>query len=161
MRSPRSRKDKGYVPRAKSFSVLDLKRKRTNIPLLLKLVSSMAIVDHKRPKKRRDCINGLRPCPYVGCRYHLFLDVSSSGSLILNFPDKDVWEIGDTCALDVADQNCKSTLEEVGMYMNFTRERARQIEKQAMTKIREELREAREMGKELERMRDRRKRLAR
>jgi DNA-directed RNA polymerase sigma subunit (sigma70/sigma32) len=50
-----------------------------------------------------------------------------TGSVKLNFPDKELWELAETCALDVADKG-GITLEEVGAIMNLTRERVRQVE---------------------------------
>ena len=59
--------------------------------------------DHRRPKVRSECENGERPCPFVSCKYHLYLDVNpETGSIKLNFPDSEVWELEETCALDVA-----------------------------------------------------------
>ena len=52
----------------------------------------------------------------------------------MNFPDKELWEIGDTCALDVADRG-GITLEEVGAIMNLTRERIRQVEVKGLAKL--------------------------
>ncbi len=79
----------------------------------------------KRPENRSECINGERPCPFVSCKYHLYLDVSArTGAIKLNFPDLEVWEMNETCALDVADRG-GTTLEEVGAVMNLTRERIR------------------------------------
>ncbi len=81
-----------------------------------------------RPQKRSECINGPRPCPWVGCKYNLYLDVNPrTGSIILNFPDKEPWEIEDSCVLDIADRG-PVTLEEIGKIMNLTRERIRQLE---------------------------------
>jgi hypothetical protein len=72
----------------------------------------------------------------VGCRYHLYLDVNpKTGLLKLNFPEDDVWEIPDTCSLDVAERGSR-TLEEVGRCFGLTRERIRQIEQMAIEKIR-------------------------
>lgn len=77
-----------------------------------------------------------RPCPYVSCKYHLYLDVSrENGMLRLNFPEHEVWEIPETCALDVADRG-GVVLEEVGVYTNLTRERIRQVESQGLAKVR-------------------------
>ena len=90
---------------------------------------------HVRPVTRADCVGGERPCPWVSCRHHLYLDVKPSGSVQLNFPDKEPWEIPQTCALDVADEGGTS-LETAGKYLGLTRERARQIEAVAMTKVR-------------------------
>src|SRR3977135_1711586 len=30
----------------------------------------------ERPKSRADCVEGARPCPFVSCTHHLYLDVS-------------------------------------------------------------------------------------
>ncbi len=41
----------------------------------------------KRPTNRSQCIGRPRPCPWVGCKHNLMLDVrSEAGSLILNYP---------------------------------------------------------------------------
>ena len=48
----------------------------------------------------------------------------------------DVWELEDTCALDVADRG-GITLEEVGEILNLTRERIRQVEVRGLEKLRE------------------------
>ncbi len=90
-----------------------------------------------RPKTRGDCEQGQRPCPFMSCRYHLFLDVSpTTGAIKMNFPDLDFDEIKDTCALDRADDGGLA-LEEVGEVMNCTRERIRQIETTALRRVRE------------------------
>jgi len=93
------------------------------------------IVD--RPDDRRQCATGIRPCPYVSCKHHLYLDVNpDTGSIKLNFPDLEVWEMAETCALDVADRG-GITLEEVGEILNLTRERIRQVEVKGLQKLRE------------------------
>ena len=75
------------------------------------------------------------PCLYVSCRHHLYLDVNpKTGSNKLNFPDKEVWELGESCALDVAERG-GITLEEVGHIMNLTRERIRQVEVRGLEKL--------------------------
>ncbi len=91
--------------------------------------------DYWRPKTRADCVDGPRPCPYVSCKHHLFIDVSTkTGAIKLNFPDLEVWEMGESCALDVADR-AGTTLEDVGEIMNLTRERIRQVEVRALAKL--------------------------
>jgi hypothetical protein len=81
-----------------------------------------------RPRTRAECADGPRPCLFVSCKHHLYLDVNPrTGSVKLNFPDKELWELPETCALDVADRG-GITLEEVGAIMNLTRERVRQVE---------------------------------
>jgi len=95
-------------------------------------------VEHARPRSREDCKRAERPCPFVSCKYHLFLDVNpNTGSIKLNFPDLEVWEISETCALDVADRG-GITLEEVGELLNLTRERIRQVEAAGLEKLRTE-----------------------
>jgi hypothetical protein len=89
----------------------------------------------ERPETRADCANGERPCPFVSCKHHLYLDVSArTGAIKLNFPDLEVWEMTETCALDVADRG-GTTLEEVGAIMNLTRERIRQVEVKGLAKL--------------------------
>lgn len=85
------------------------------------------------PRTRADCPTE-RPCPFAGCRYHLHCDVTRFGSLMLNFPDLEVWELQTSCALDVAGDG-EHTLEEVGELLNLTRERVRQIEATALEKL--------------------------
>jgi Sigma-70, region 4 len=81
-----------------------------------------------RPRTRGDCIGRERPCPWLACRHHLYLDVNpETGSIKINFPDLEPWELEHTCALDVAERGA-ITLEEVGEIMNLTRERVRQVE---------------------------------
>ncbi|HSX22357.1 MAG TPA: sigma factor-like helix-turn-helix DNA-binding protein [Gaiellaceae bacterium] len=86
-----------------------------------------------RPKTRGDCANVPRPCPYVACKYSLFLDVSDTGSIILNFPHLEPGEMpaNQSCALDLAEQRAM-TLEEIAVVTNLTRERIRQVELKAL-----------------------------
>jgi hypothetical protein len=89
----------------------------------------------ERPVTRADCQGGERPCPFVSCKHHLYLDVSArTGAIKLNFPDLEVWEMTETCALDIADRG-GATLEEVGAIMNLTRERIRQVEVKGLAKL--------------------------
>jgi hypothetical protein len=104
------------------------------LPALRRLVRQTRVaelgeepVNISRPATRGDC--GIeRPCPFVGCKYHLYLEVNpETGSIKLNFPHLEVWELKETCSLDVADREA-ATLEEVGKLMNITKERIRQVE---------------------------------
>ena len=91
--------------------------------------------DHEKPRLRAQCEHGERPCPFVSCKYHLYLDVNpETGSIKLNFPDIEVWEMEETCALDIATRG-GVTLEEVGVIMNLTRERVRQLEMSGLSRL--------------------------
>jgi len=92
---------------------------------------------HWRPATRGECRGIERPCPFVGCKYHLYLDVSPRGGIKFNFPDLEVWELEETCALDVAERPGGVTLEEVGAIMNLTRERIRQLEAIGLRRLEE------------------------
>ncbi len=98
-------------------------------------------VDIPRPRTRGECIDGAnreRPCPFVSCKYSLYLDVNpETGSIVLNFPDLEPWELRETCALDVDDRG-GVTLEEAGEAMNLTRERIRQLEIIGLMKLKRE-----------------------
>lgn len=77
------------------------------------------------------------PCPYVSCARHLYLDVHDRrGSIKLNFPDREPVAIVETCLLRVADRG-GVTLEEVGVILNLTRERVRQLETRALERVRD------------------------
>ena len=102
-----------------------------------------------RPHTRAECADMPRPCPYVSCKHHLYLDVNpETGSIKLNFPDLEVWEMKETCSLDVADRN-GITLEEVGEIMNLTRERIRQVEVRGLLKLKMGSPSPDELGAEL------------
>lgn len=94
-----------------------------------------SIDDSERPTIRKECMGSARPCPWVSCKHHLYLDVNpETGSIKLNFPHLNVWEMNHTCSLDVADKG-GTTLEEVGTILNLTRERIRQVEVRGLTKL--------------------------
>lgn len=93
----------------------------------------------ERPSSRRECMDMERPCPFVSCRYHLYLEVRSTGkgfrvnSLVRGIPPDEIEvalrKLPDTCSLDVADRSPGGmTLEKVGRRMGITRERVRQLE---------------------------------
>lgn len=91
--------------------------------------------EHERPATRGACAEGERPCPYAACPHHLYLDMSSNGNIKVNFPDLEPTDLANSCALDVADGGPR-TLEQVADLMNLQRERVRQIERDALTKLR-------------------------
>jgi hypothetical protein len=98
--------------------------------------------DESRPQTRAECQGVARPCPYVSCAHHLYLDINpTSGAIKLNFPHLEVWEMKETCALDVADRG-GITLEEVGEILNLTRERIRQVEVRGLGKMRDQTKDS-------------------
>ncbi len=116
--------------RARTISVKRMTKRELEIGRLLYPED-----DYQKPRVREACAGGARPCPYVSCKHHLYVDVSPrTGAIKLNFPDLEVWEMGDSCALDVADRG-GTTLEDVGAIMNLTRERIRQVEVKALAKL--------------------------
>lgn len=116
--------------RARTISVKRMTKRELEIGRLLYPES-----DYLRPKARAECAGGPRPCPFVSCKHHLYIDVSArTGAIKLNFPDLEVWEMGESCALDIADRG-GTTLEDVGAIMNLTRERIRQVEVKALAKL--------------------------
>jgi hypothetical protein len=115
----------------------DLRRRRLGGELEPEETELLKSIESMRPRTRAECINGPRPCLFVSCKHNLYLDVNpETGSIKLNFPDKEIWELEHTCALDVAEKG-GITLEEVGAIMNLTRERIRQVETRGLAKLRE------------------------
>jgi Sigma-70, region 4 len=89
----------------------------------------------ERPLVRGDCKDGPRPCPWVGCRHHLYAEVTVTGELRVLHPGKEPWEMAHSCSLDVADQG-GVRLEDIGRIAGVTRERIRQIELAGLVRLR-------------------------
>jgi len=140
-RRRRRRRKRRERARARTISIRRLSKTELNRGRLL-----YPETNYWKPKTREQCADMERPCPYVSCKYHLFIDVHPvRGAIKLNFPDLEVWEMTETCALDVADRG-GITLEEVGEIMNLTRERVRQVETAGLAKL--------EAVKDIERLKD-------
>lgn len=127
--------------RARSVSVAELARdERERKALVSALLDSpkkrvaMQREPRRLPMLRSDCIDQPRPCPFVSCKHHLYLDITKSGALKLNFPDLEVHELAHSCVLDIAD-NGGATLEATGAMLNLTRERIRQLELKALANL--------------------------
>jgi hypothetical protein len=117
--------------RARTISVKRMTKRELELGRML----YPEVDDVERPRMRSECGDAPRPCPFVSCKHHLYLDVSArTGAIKLNFPDLEVWEMSETCALDVADRG-GTTLEEVGAIMNLTRERIRQVEVKGLARL--------------------------
>lgn len=87
----------------------------------------LQVVQPSPPRTRGDCVDGERPCPWTSCRFHLAQDRSQQAD--------DGFVPDETCALDVADRG-GVTLRKVGRLLGMTREGARIIQEQALTKLR-------------------------
>lgn len=92
----------------------------------------------ERPKTRAECVDGVRPCPFVGCKHNMYLDASdATGAIKFNFPDLAPEEMPPerSCVLDMVESNGALTLESTGELMNMTRERVRQVEEKACLRL--------------------------
>jgi hypothetical protein len=95
-------------------------------------------VDQRRPERFSDCKRG--PCPWVSCRYHLYLDVNEqTGAIKINHPGKEPWELKQTCARRIGRRvlltGQETPVRKVAKLMNVTDERVRQIEGKAISKL--------------------------
>lgn len=125
-----------------------MRRRRTanpprTVPLakVRRLVREDDEIESRRrlPLLRSDCIDLPRPCGFVSCRYHLYLD-AARGGIKVNHPAADLADgpaldlLPETCALDVAAKGGLS-LEELAGILNITREAVRLIEGKALRKL--------------------------
>lgn len=131
-------------PRSKTIAMKRLTREELRVGAIM-----YPPVDVPRPSTREQCREGERPCPWVACKHHLYLDINpETGSIKINFPDLEPWDLQNTCALDVAERG-GITLEEVGEIMNLTRERIRQVEVRGLLKLKMGSPSADELGADL------------
>jgi Sigma-70, region 4 len=131
-------------PRSKTIAMKRLTREELRVGAMM-----YPPVDIPRPTTREECRGEARPCPWVACKHHLYLDINpETGSIKINFPDLEPWELSHTCALDVAERG-GITLEEVGEIMNLTRERIRQVEVRGLLKLKMGSPSPDELGAEL------------
>lgn len=109
-------------------------------------VELLARLDALRPRTRGDCQDGPRPCPWVGCRWHLLWErrdlawlrgVGNGSRYVPPRPRTDeellqvLEQLPETCALDVADRG-PLMLAEVGQVLGLVRERVRQIQEKVL-----------------------------
>ena len=125
------RRTKRTRPRSKTIAM----KRMTRAELRIGAEMYPPVLDIERPKTRADCSQEARPCPWVACKHNLYLDINpETGSIKINFPDLEPWEMKSSCALDVADAGAL-TLEEIGLITNLTRERIRQVEVRGLIKL--------------------------
>lgn len=136
--SPEPEEHKRSATLSRKQMARDLRRRRLLGEVPPDEAELLEHLDATRPRTRADCATGPRPCLFVSCKHHLYLDVNpETGSVKLNFPDKELWELEETCALDVAEEHPEGIpLEAVGDLLNLTRERIRQVEADGLQKAR-------------------------
>jgi hypothetical protein len=127
--------DPPVAPRPSPYKASAPKRAGKALPVLQNVEDEGE--DLQKPKRRSECQDGLRPCPWVSCRYNLYLDIRADGVLRINFPDRDPHEMAFSCALDLAEDGPR-TLDQVAGLMGMSRERARQIEEKVLSHVRRE-----------------------
>ncbi len=94
-----------------------------------RILDEIPIEDRTRPRTYAECeragLGTRTPCPFVSCTAHLYLDVNpENGSIQLNFPDRDVDALRETCAIAVANRGVHSTAA-VGAALNVTGQNVR------------------------------------
>lgn len=129
--SRKIRRNRRTRPRSKTIAMRDL-----TVADGEPYVPTSPLTDVARPQTRAECREHPGACPWVACKHHLYLDVNPvTGSIKINFPDREPWELEHTCALDVAESAGGLTLEQVGEITNLTRERIRQVEALGLSKL--------------------------
>ncbi len=67
----RSRERRKYSHRGQTVNLERLSRRRS-----LQIFGAEPVGEYWRPKTREDCSRVPRPCPFVACKWHLFVDVT-------------------------------------------------------------------------------------
>jgi hypothetical protein len=99
------------------------------------LAEEIEFAKKNRPRTRGDCVGVPRPCPFVTCRSHLYLDVNpDTGNIKYNFPGLEVDELSVSCSLDVADVGPMNG-DVVGVFLNVSKEAVRLTMDGAIDKI--------------------------
>jgi hypothetical protein len=89
-----------------------------------------------RPKTRADCADVPRPCPFVACRYNLFLDVDERGVVTIPRSDVPPEEREQSCALDVVEKNPDGIeAGEVAELLGLSRELVGRIEERGQAAV--------------------------
>lgn len=106
-----------------------------------------------KPQTRADCRSMPRPCPFVSCRHHLYLDITRQNRINVNrlvddMPvEEALLEMPETCSLDVAEKDelprprdgrgylDLPTYGEVGKLFGIKHDGVRKVELRALRKI--------------------------
>ena len=143
----REKKPRSTSPSARKYATEDVNRMAAvRLAHEADLYPPSINAAHPKPKTWGECESqrlgsSANPCPFVSCKYNLYLDVTPAGNIRIAFPEREVWELPQTCALHVASKVTSEgdtddmTLVDVGRLIRVTRERVRQISDGAIAKI--------------------------
>lgn len=97
--------------------------------------------NHWRPTTRGDCVDGPRPCPFVGCRYHIWLEATQFGAIVTQQDGKlqGMHNMRFTCVLDAAEQG-PLPVKQIGRLLGVKKERLRQMERVATARLKKKTR---------------------
>jgi hypothetical protein len=102
----------------------------------LEYAPELAAAERDRPRTRAECERVPRPCPYVSCRWNLYLDVDEAGRIVIPDADTPIEERRYSCALDVIEDNPDGVeLTELAAITGFTREQLARIEEHGRARI--------------------------
>lgn len=89
-----------------------------------------------RPRRRSQCIDGPRPCPWVSCRHHLAVDVVGAEQVLVQpgWDDDTTPLAGPSCSLDVADVG-PQWVATVAQALGVGSTRMLQIEREALSTL--------------------------
>lgn len=99
----------------------------------------MVLQQYDRPQTRGEC-GTERPCPWVSCRTNNYLDVTPGGTIQLNYPGLEPWEVPPekSCALDVAELGGIAA-DEAGALVGLRRGRVGQMERRFRVRLRQRI----------------------
>lgn len=87
-----------------------------------------------RPKTWGECRGNTGPCIWVSCRYHLGIEVTEHGRLVLCVPEPT--EMAEPCALRIAERGERDG-PQLARLLGVTRQRVQQLEIKAVRKLRQ------------------------
>lgn len=94
---------------------------------------------YARPLQRADCVAGPRPCPWIGCRWHMCWEQREIKRMILSdthprLAAAMIMDMDQTCVLDVCDEpNSERSL---GRALGVTHQAVAQALKRALDNLR-------------------------
>lgn len=123
------------MDRAKDYLDPSYNKRKSAKPTKKQIKENEIYFEYDRPENRTQCPT-YRPCPFVSCRYNMYLDVKPNGSITVNYNGIEPHQLTNSCVFDVVEDNPSGMpLGVIGEVMNLTRERVRQIEVGAMIKV--------------------------